>query len=341
MKTVWYNNHKVCEVTPLEYEALCLLLPYWGMQMDEEKATISGALSTFMLGIQGLSQQKVKELKQLLEHTGITIITDDHIKCDQRFYVDFQTGHPMPLALNTPDKQLYYLNPATSFRFPVQSAIHKGITLKRKDGPLFLAVQPAFEKQVAEWICYLVIQTFLRFSFESLTSIKESTFLSCADKVLNHVNASLAAVQIPQMNKSTPIETPVEKKTEQPVRTEVIKEDVVYEEEKHGTQIKKLDAQIVPVPQIRPFSSSGSLVTKQLPKPYDKNQLVSRNAQPINPFKSVTKNEHPIQPFKPNSNVENQKSVIRPFHSNQNTPSLNREYNDNTSRIFRQRRDGK
>jgi hypothetical protein len=343
MRSVWYNNDKVCDLTPLEYESLCLLLPYWGLQISEDGETITGALSTFMLGVQGLTQQKVKELDQLLMHTGITITTDDYVKCDQRIYVDFHAGHPMPLALNTPDKQLYYLNPATTFRLPVQSGIHKGITLKRKDGPLFLAVQPVFEEKVIEWISYLVIQSFLRFSFESLTSISESTFMSCADKVLSQVNPSFAAVQLPEKHFGDAVQTKKEKKIKEHTvqQTEKIIDDAFYEEVHDSTTTKKLNGPKATVPGIRPFSSAGSLITSQVPKPYDLGQFTSRNAQPINPFKSKTNIDHPIQPFKTNPALKKEKSVIRPFQPNQNTPSVNREYNDKASRIFRQRRDGK
>jgi hypothetical protein len=344
MTSVWYNNDKVCDLTPLEYESLCLLLPYWGLQISEDGETITGALSTFMLGIQGVSQQKVKELDQLLMHTGITITTDDYIRCDQRIYVDFHAGHPMPLALNTPDKQLYYLNPATTFRLPVQSGIHKGITLKRKDGPVFLAVQPEYEEKIAEWISYLVIQTFLRFSFESLTSISEDTFMSCAENVLNQVNSRFASVQIPERIKSPISETKVEYQAEnntKPNKKKLPDDDAFFEEVNSENTHKKLHGPKVTFPPIRPFSSAGSLITNQIPKPYDQGQFISRNAQPINPFKPKSGTEHPIQPFKPILSDKKEKSVIRPFQANQNTPSANREYTNKASRIFRQRRDGK
>lgn len=341
MKSVLYNNRKVCELTTIEYDALCLLLPYWGLQLNSDGETISGALSTFMIGIQGLSQQKVKELDQLLNHTGITISTDENRKCDQRFYVNFHEGHPMPLALNTPDRQLYYLNPATSFRLPVQTAIHKGITLKRKDGPLFLSVKPEFEKQVAEWICYLVIQSFLRFSFESLASISESTFLSCANKILNDVNVNFANVQIPKTHISTSDGVATDSKNGEYIAPAVHKTAAIREEEKkQNVTPSNHHDQIVTVPPIRPFSASGSLIKNHIPKPFKQDDFISQNAQPINPFKSNTVKKQPIQPFNGNHN-KNQKSVIRPFQSNQNTPSLNREYNKNGSSIFRKRRDGK
>jgi hypothetical protein len=343
MRSVLYNNQEVCELTPLEYESLCRLLPYWGLQISGDD-NISGALSTFTLGIKGLSQQRLRELIQLLYHTGITITSDDHAKCDQRFYVDFHANHPMPLALNTPDKQLYYLNPATSFRLPVQSAIHKGITLKRKDGPLFLAVQPEYEEKIAEWISYLVIQTFLRFSFESLTSISEDTFMSCAEKVLSKVNSRFAAVQIPERIKSPISETKVEdqgKNNTKPYKKKLLDDDVFFEEVNKENTHKKLHGPKVTLPPIRPFSSAGSLITNQIPKPYDQGQFIPRNAKPINPFKPKSETEHPIQPFKPNLSDIKEKSIIRPFQANQNTPSANREYTNKASRIFRQRRDGK
>ncbi|MFE1244698.1 hypothetical protein ACFW35_11245 [Fictibacillus sp. NPDC058756] len=343
MRSILYNNQKVCELTPLEYESLCRLLPYWGLQISEDE-NISGALSTFTLGIKGLSQQRLRELSQLLYHTGLTITSDDHAKCDQRFYVDFHANHPMPLALNTPDKQLYYLNPATSFRLPVQSAIHKGITLKRKDGPLFLAVQPEYEEKIAEWISYLVIQTFLRFSFESLTSISEDTFMSCAENVLNQVNSRFASVQIPERIKSPISETKVEDQKENNTKLYKKKlpdDDAFFEEVNSENTHKKLHGPKVTSPPIRPFSSAGSLITNPIQKPYDQGQFISRNSQPINPFKPKSGTEHPIQPFKPILSNKKEKSVIRPFQANQHTPSSNREYNNNASRIFRQRRDGK
>jgi hypothetical protein len=343
MRSILYNNQKVCELTPLEYESLCRLLPYWGLQISEDE-NISGALSTFTLGIKGLSQQRLRELSQLLYHTGIIITSDDHAKCDQRFYVDFHANHPMPLALNTPDKQLYYLNPATSFRLPVQSGIHKGITLKRKDGPVFLAVQPEYEEKIAEWISYLVIQTFLRFSFESLTSISEDTFMSCAENVLNQVNSRFASVQIPERIKSPISETKVEDQAENNTKQNKKKlpdDDAFFEEVNSENTHKKLHGPKVTFPPIRPFSSAGSLITNQIPKPYDQGQFISRNAQPINPFKPKSGTEHPIQPFKPILSDKKEKSVIRPFQANQNTPSANREYTNKASRIFRQRRDGK
>ena len=338
MRSIWYNNSKVCDLTPLEYEALCLLLPYWGMQINEDGETISGALSTFMIGIQGLSQQNVKELEQLLQHTGIAVTTDDNKKCDQRFYVNLHEGHPMPLAINTPDRQLYYLNPSTSFHLPVQAGIHKGITLKRKDGPLFLAIKPAYEKLVPEWICYLIIQSFLRFSFESLASISESTFLSCADKVLKSINIHLAEVQLPKNHKiDKELETVNNDFQDE---AQIIKNTESKKDKEDETVPSKSNIQQVTVPPIRPFSPSGSLITKQVPKPYEQGQFKAQNAQPINPFKSASSKRHPIQPFN-NETTQNEKSVIRPFQTNQNTPSVNREYTNRASRIFRQRRDGK
>ncbi|MBY6036285.1 hypothetical protein KUV80_06460 [Fictibacillus nanhaiensis] len=344
MRTVWYNNEKVCDLTPSEYEALCLLLPYWGLQMSEAGEEITGALSTFMIGIQGLTQQKVKELDQLLQHTGISITSNDQVKCDQRFYVDFYENHPMPLALNTPDKQLYYLNPATSVRFPVQSAIHKGITLKRKDGPLFLAVQPSYEKQIAEWISYLVIQSFLRFSFESLTSISETIFISCAEKVLTQVNPIFAAKQLPNLKNEQYVEkspqTTIKPKNEN-IKKEVIVNYVEEEDSFTDSSLQKPSGEKIAVPQIRPFSAKGSLITSKVPKTYEQGHVLKKNAQAINPFKSSSHQEKPIQPFNTNPSRKKDTSVIRPFQTNQNTPSMTREYTDNASSIFRKRRDEK
>ncbi|MCM3719152.1 hypothetical protein [Fictibacillus phosphorivorans] len=336
MKSIRYNNNKVCDLTPLEYESLCLLLPYWGMQIDEEGENISGALSTFRIGVQGLSQQHVKELEELLHHTGIKVTTDDNKKCDQRFYLNLHEGHPMPLAINTPDKQLYYLNPATTFHLPVQAGIHKGITLKRKDGPLFLAIKPKFEKQVPEWLCYLIIQSFMRFSFESLASVSESTFTTCVNKVLQSVNARFAETQLPKNQTKTAEAVLTEKKESQdPAPLATADEPSVKKIED-----PPVNRQPVSVPPIRPFSPTGSLITKSVPKPYEQGQFISKNAQPINPFKSASTKRHPIKPF--NTDIKkNEKSVIRPFHTNQNTPSGNQEYTKHTARLFRQRRDGK
>jgi hypothetical protein len=322
MRPIWYQDQKVCELSPIEYEALCLLLPYWGLQISDDGETISGALSTFMFGIQGLSQKKVKELDQHLSHTGIRITTDDHVKCDHRFYVDFHSGHPMPLALNTPEKQLYYLNPSPTFRLPVQAGIHKGITLKRKDGPLFLAVQPSYEEKVVEWISYLVIQTFLRVSFESLSSVSESTFFSCANKILKPINTYFAAAQIPlvdEIEKRPNVEVKQNPSPSSPVQNK--REDLFYEATEAKPVNKRLDAPKATVPQIRPFSSAGSLITNQVPKSYEQSKVLSRNAIPISPFKSNSPTEKTIQPFNKNTSDAKKTSVIRPFQPNKNTPS--------------------
>jgi hypothetical protein len=343
MKTLWYSNHKVCDVTPLEYEAISLLLPYWGLQMSEEGKEISGALSSFMLGIHGLSQQKVKELNQLLHHTGITITTDDREKCDQRFYVDFHENHPMPLALKTPDQKLYYLNPAQNVRFAVQTAIHKGITLKRKDGPLFLAVQPSFDKQATEWISYLIIQTFLRSHFEALTSISESTFLTCVEKVLDKINDRFASIQLSDyksMAANAPAATP---DSDTASISSPAKETKEYEEKTvNQPNIQKVSGQKIAVPQIRPFSASGSLITNDVPKPYDPGLLNNRKSKPFNPFNSAIQNKsRPIHPFSQSHSDSHETSVISPFHSKEHTSSINREYTSDDTRIFKQRRDGK
>jgi hypothetical protein len=349
MRSVSYNNQRVENITSSEYEALCLLLPYWGLQLSEDGEEISGALSTFMLGIHGLSQEKIKELTQLLHHTGITLTTDHNEKCSQRFFVDFHENHPMPLALKTPDRQLYYLNPATRIQFPVQSAIHKGITLKRKDGPLFLAVQPAFEKQIAEWISYLVIQSFLRFSFESLTSLSETTFISCVEKVLCKVNDSFAANQLPNDLKNTKqnisnkiVETKPEKSTQETAIPKFVTSKEISNKTLQSPNVVKPSGQRVTVPQVKPFSASGSLITSDVPKPFSLDMLHDQNLTPIKPFRSTTAKEHTIQPFHSKESLTtNQNAVIRPFQSKQNTPSSSQEYNKNTSNIFRKRRDGK
>jgi hypothetical protein len=344
MNALWYSNDKICEVTPSEYEALCLLLPYWGLQISNEGSKISGALSTFMLGIHGLSQEKVKELKQLLQHTGIKITTDDHEKCSQRFYVDFHENHPMPLALKTPDHQLYYLNPSTTTHSPVQSAIHKSITLKRKDGPLFLAVHPSYEKQVTEWISYLVIQAFLRSHFEALTSISDSTFGMCIEKVLYKINERFAILQLPHFHlKDVNGKEKVSAYTDSslpPVKEKGINKENSDENE-YPAKIKKETVQKIPVPPIRPFSASGALITKGAPKPFEQRLTANKISEPINPFKSNPKKELPIQPFTINQTDSPNISTIRPFQSNDHTTSSTQEYTDNKSKIFRQRRDGK
>jgi hypothetical protein len=350
MRTVSFNNQRVNDITSTEYEALCRLLPYWGLQISEEGEEIKGALSTFTLGIHGLSQQKVKELSQLLQHTGITITTNDNEKCNQRFFVDIHENHPMPLALKTPERQLYYLNPATSIQFPVQSAIHKGITLKRKEGPLFLAVQPSFEKHIAEWISYLVIQSFLRVSFESLTSISESTFIACVEKVLCQVNDSFSSKQLPNTDaavkkQSIPEETEpakTEKKKENDISKYVSPADEFKFNDFVSSQPTSPSTQKVSVPPVRPFSADGSLITNSTPKPFSPGMVHNQNSTPIKPFKNpATHKKHTIQPFQSKETLTNQKSVIRPFQGKQNTSSSNREYNNNTSNTFSKRRDGK
>jgi hypothetical protein len=344
MKTLWYSNHKLCDVTPLEYEAISLLLPYWGLRISEEGKEISGALSTFMLGIHGLTQQKVKELNQLLHHTGITITTDDREKCDQRFYVDFHENHPMPLALKTPDQKLYYLNPATNQRFTVQTAIHKGITLKRKDGPLFLAVQPSFDKQATEWISYLIIQTFLRSHFEALTSISESTYLTCVEKVLDKINDHFASIQLSDYKSKAANVSAATPDSESVPTSSIGKETTNEFKQKKVNQpnSQKVSGQKIAVPQIRPFSASGSLITNAVPKPYDPGLLNNRKSKPINPFNSSTPNKsQSIHPFSQNNTDSDKTSVISPFQSIKHTSSLPREYNRHDSKIFKQRRDGK
>jgi hypothetical protein len=338
MKTLWYNDHKVCDVTPLEYEALCHLLPYWGLRMSEDGEVISGALSTFMLGIHGLSQEKTKELRRLLQHTGIKITTDDHERCDQRFYVDFHENHPMPLALKTPEQQLYYLNPTMKTAAPVQSVIHKGITLKRKDGPLYLAIKPDFKKQANEWISYLVIQSFLRAHFESLSSIPPALFVQCTEKVLKKINGSFADVQFPDKKKRA---EPVQE--DFPPFPQSNNKDSAPSRLRDESETQSYSKQRVTVPPIRPFSSTGSLITNNSPKPYEPGMLKNRSVQPINPFRTFSSKERPIQPFNTGQGQGNatETSVIRPFHARQDTPRKETEYTNKASRIFRQRRDGK
>ncbi|MFG6496351.1 hypothetical protein P8610_13375 [Fictibacillus sp. UD] len=340
MNTLWYNNRKVCDVTSLEYEAIRLLLPYWGLKMSEDDNKITGALSTFMLGIHGLTQQKVIELNQLLQHTGITITTDDREKCDQRFYVDFHENHPMPLALKTPDQKLYYLNPTKDTRFTVQTAIHKGITLKRKDGPLFLAIQPSFDTQATEWISYLIVQTFLRSHFEALTSISEATFFTCVEKVLDKINDRFASIQLSDYKSMDATQSV----TPDPDKASILSPAKESIEEKMENQPNTLDGsgQKIAVPQIRPFSASGSLITSNVPKPYNPGLVNNRRLEPINPFNSSTLNQsQPIHPFSQSNTDPNKTSVISPFHSKEHTSSLNREYTRKDSRIYKQRRDGK
>jgi hypothetical protein len=284
MQDLYYSSKKICTVTENEYSQFKLLCPYWGLSLIDRANVILGALSTFMIGVHGLSQKKFKELTQLLQHTGVSMTENPQTPALQHMYIAIEPGHHIPLSITTDSGDIFYLNPLQEYNdTPVQAAVHKQIYLKPKKGDLHITVSSDFEENICEYISYLIIQRCIKDQFQSLTSVSQDIFHSLNQNALVMINPYFSEIQklsFPE-TKSHPLNM-TDMETESEKKKQNNTPAVTAEEEWEVCD-----------PSI---SASNRL----------------QGGQPINPFKQKAGTGSPISPFHPGTAHKNS-TVIRPF----------------------------
>ncbi|MFC0189086.1 hypothetical protein ACFFJY_12360 [Fictibacillus aquaticus] len=288
MQELYYNSKKICTVTENEYSQFKLLCPYWGLSLIDKANVILGALSTFMIGVHGLSQKKFEQLSQLLQHTGVSLTENRLTPAIQHMHIVFESVHHMPISIKTDSGNTFYLNPIKPVQdTPVQSAIHKQIYLKPKKGDLYITVNAEYEENICEYISYIIIQRCIKEQFQTLSSVSSDIFYLLNQNALSLINPVFADVQ------KLAFSEPETQMSILPPKVEKKEEPAAIEED----QWESCDTSVHTTPQA--LSRRRSL----------------QGTHPINPFRQNSGPVSPIAPFQSGAEKKNS-AVIRPFHLN-------------------------
>ncbi|MFC7371834.1 hypothetical protein ACFQPF_09100 [Fictibacillus iocasae] len=308
MQELYFNSKMICSVTEKEYEQFKLLCPYWGLSLIEEANVILGALSTFMMGVHGLSPKKFKQLSQLLEHTGISLTNHPEASALQHLYIQLEPVHHVPLSVRTESGETFYLNPVQPDGVTsVQKSVHKHITLKPKKGKLHITISAEHETNMCEYLSYMIIQICLRKEFTSLSSITEWDYHTLNDKLLNVIAPSFSS-------------------TQKRMTAEKAVSSITRNKEPEEKAIRTDDSDSWQIAESAVYHSNSADIRSQ-----------PTRVHPINPFRQSSPQRSVISPF-PSSYPKKNTDVIRPFQLNKHTPSRGSEYSNHTFLNFKKGR---
>jgi hypothetical protein len=195
MKEIYYKNRTLGKLSESEFRVLTILLPYWGLVLDEHSKEIFGGLERFRLAVTGLPEALFQELSARLRHTAIRLENESNENADQEMFVVIEKSVPSPVTL-TGEKMTYYLKPLRKETTDLQKWIHKRLWLPFKDSTLHFTFHRHEEQQIPEWLSYLVIQSFMGGSFQSLSDVSYSRFESLVSRVMEGINPEFANGQL-------------------------------------------------------------------------------------------------------------------------------------------------
>ena len=93
--------------TDAEYQKLSILLPYWGLMMDDDRKILGRSFSR-TIGVSGLSKNLLSDLDKYLFHTGIKV--DPSLNADFKVFLDYDSTTSIAIRVQS---VTYQLNPST------------------------------------------------------------------------------------------------------------------------------------------------------------------------------------------------------------------------------------
>lgn len=170
------------------------LLPYWGLSLDQPNETIAEGMKQCTVSVHGLSKASFQALSRLLAHTGVEL-EENANTADLYCAIEIRKNTPAPLTLRTNDVT-FYLKPLRKHTDEVQTWIHKRLWLPVHDETLTLTFHAREEKNLPEWLSYLIIQHFMRDSFQPLSHLTFSGYRRAVTALLKEINSEFASCQL-------------------------------------------------------------------------------------------------------------------------------------------------
>ncbi len=178
-----------------EIKVLKVFLPYWGLKSHLDQSKIIPALTGCKVGVSGLDPSSFRDLVKTLRHTEISLSTGDKgILNEFDFYILYEEKLSYPISL-TLMNMTYNLRPSGRYT-DLKNVIHQQIWLPTVFSPIIVRIHPKAKRDTVQWLNYLIIQTFLRKTFQSLDGISLSTYRRLVDRVLMTINRDFAKLQL-------------------------------------------------------------------------------------------------------------------------------------------------
>ncbi|HET7657111.1 MAG TPA: hypothetical protein VFK37_02385 [Bacillales bacterium] len=175
-------------------QTLSRILPYWGMTFDEEHSKIMGALSNQSVWVDGLTGSETHNLSRLLRHTGIHYLDTD-AGANLKISIVKKENNTAPITLKT-KTATFHLKPLRKQTGDVQTWIHKHLWLPARDPTYTCIFHSREEKNIPEWLFYLIVQYYMQPSFQRLSDIDFADYQEWTASVLTEINEELAACQL-------------------------------------------------------------------------------------------------------------------------------------------------
>lgn len=181
------------EISEVNGRILSQLAPYWGGKFDENQKQFGGALSEESVFVEGLPDNNMQTLSRLLKHTEIRI--SNHPEKKLNISIKTKENTMAPVTLKT-DMATFHLKPLRKDSKDVQTWIHKRIWLPVKEPSYTILFHSREEKNISEWIFYMIVQFYLSPAFDNLAKIAFSEYKKITLTCLNEINRDLTQCQL-------------------------------------------------------------------------------------------------------------------------------------------------
>lgn len=193
MNITWMNE-KIATVSPEEVTMIKLLLPYWGLDFDNQSNSVIKGLDPFSVYIEGIDRSDLDLFSALLSHTGITL-GGKSTRSDFSLLVTTEETKRTPLSITT-EKELILLNPKMDISGMLHRNIHHNLKVPNNVDSINVHLNHRYKKYHVQWLTYIVIQHFLYTKLEDLSHISIKDYDKLISFVLNQINPEYGAIQL-------------------------------------------------------------------------------------------------------------------------------------------------
>ncbi|MBN8207266.1 hypothetical protein JI666_00735 [Bacillus sp. NTK071] len=192
MIPIYWKKKRILSLPEEKKVDLSYILPYWGLLLDEETNEILPGLANCDVVIRGLKQQVIREVSTALQHTGVSVSGEEqeqHLSLSLTVsFEDIPTSQITFTIMN----MTYNMKPLLTQSADLQKAIHKRIWLPVESSSYNFVVHPREKQHIVEWLSYIIIQSFLRSSFQPVSGISIIDYEELVSSVLLGINADFA-----------------------------------------------------------------------------------------------------------------------------------------------------
>ena len=193
MSTLFWKETKLT-MTSEEIKALRRLLPYWGLSSHSDQQEIVPGLPDAKVVVKGMDNSSFDHLIKTLHHTGVSLSkANEANSTDVEFSVQYEESLTYPISI-TLLNMTYNLRPSTKYH-DLMYVIHQRIWLPTEGSPIKIRIHPNENQNTVPWLSYLIIQTFLRKTFQPLDEIPLSIYRKLVNGALSTINLTFAQHQ--------------------------------------------------------------------------------------------------------------------------------------------------